>query len=115
MGQSDDHRVTLSDFTPNLPPAKTGRLNGTPSTLGGEGSKKRPIDLSADEEGVERPQKSTKQSTRRKANAEEKRLRVFRKQPPRSYLERLERALSQRYLTTLTSVALLIEGQHVRD
>ena len=55
------------------------------------------IDLTAEDEDFETSvSKKRKPVTPRKSKEEEKRLKVFRKQAPQSYLEKLSRALGQR-------------------
>ena len=55
------------------------------------------IDLTTEDQDLESPvSKKRKPVTPRKSKDEEKRLKVFRKQAPQSYLEKLSRALAQR-------------------
>jgi hypothetical protein len=97
MGVVDDHTVAPPDSTWSQPTPKKQRLNG-PLSSPSVGSSKRPIDLTHDpDESFGKEELSKKPSKVKKTDAGEKRLRVFRKHAPKSYLERYERAQSQRY------------------
>lgn len=71
-------------------PGNKRKLNITPTRM----EKAARVSHDDDEELGSSPMKKTR--TPRKTKDEEKRLRVFRKRPPLSYLEKLNRATSQR-------------------
>ncbi|MCJ1444911.1 MAG: hypothetical protein MMC23_005414 [Stictis urceolatum] len=112
MGVTPKHDLSSEDNAPlqTPPPAKRRRV--APPRAASRKSKQAPTDLTVDGDyvysGAEKskdkdifqtPKSSSKTSTRtprRPKKGEEKRLRLFRKQAPQSYLERYERATSQR-------------------
>ena len=76
---------------PNTSPSRHSK-NAAPTP-----GKRTYIDLTTEDQDFEAPvTKKRKPGTPRKSKDEEKRLKVFRKQPPQSYLEKLSRALGQR-------------------
>ncbi|MCJ1433639.1 hypothetical protein MMC27_003002 [Xylographa pallens] len=79
------------DVEQKTPTRKRRRTAPTPT------SRDSPIDLTNGDDGsVEISAKKRKTASPRKSKDEEKRMRIFRKHPPQSYLEKLKRALEQR-------------------
>lgn len=86
----------VQDVTSNINLQTPSRKR--PRTPAASISKTAVVDLTNEEdEAITRSLKKRKTASPSKAKNEEKRLRVFRKHAPQSYLEKLSRAQSQRY------------------
>ena len=91
----DTSQITKNELSsPTVP--KRRKLTNTPTST--TRNKAEVIDLTGDDDDVEIATPSKRKNTKAKANQdEEKRLRMFRKSAPLTYLEKLHRAQTQRY------------------